>query len=113
MGGKVDQPSQPSRLSPRCSSDSPWEWEVGSWKLRPSVRNDDLPGQDRSRAGQQAEAGEIADPGEDGYEDRQLDGVGRARVRQDFPEQPQRRLREAYRPHRAVEKAPLVAFALG
>ena len=71
------------------------------------------PREDRPRARQQPAAGEVARPGEDGNECHELERIGGAGVGQDFPEQPQHRLRDADRPDRPVEEAAFVPLSLG
>src|SRR5712691_8361806 len=78
-----------------------------------SVRNGELSRDDRPGAGQPSQASEIADHAEDGEKDDQLDHVPEAGPRHDLPQQPQRRLRPAYGPHRSVKIPPLVSFPFG
>ena len=46
------------------------------------------------------------------HEDDELEGVGRARLRQHLPQHAEDRLRNRHGPHRAIEVTPLVPFAL-
>src|SRR5215212_8564544 len=77
-----------------------------------SVRKRRLSGNNRPGPGQQSLSRQIADVAEDSKEDRELDGIRRRGARQSFPQEPQNRLGDAHRPHRAVEIPPLVSFVL-
>src|SRR6185295_13620398 len=56
--------------------------------------------------------GEVADKSEDPQEYQQLEGVAGRGPRDDLPQQPQHRLREADRPDRAVEIPAFVSLTL-